>query len=262
MSAYFQPEELRFVLEQMARDPYSEEIRGRRFRETYSPFNPTHQNHRGGGYDDDDREVRMSETPATPHSARKPTPLPTMASGQEPSTPYPLGAGGAGKNRALATYNVEQIGQIGICERIQHWRRSSCHWPFPNAPVAEGVRYAASVDQLEILTEIATPNSGSINGDCIHPNGDIEIHGNRISPNSQQPTFNPPAKKTKGGTKGGKIQKHKDKNFASGPPPRNRDEQSPPEQLDEVNQPINAKDFFFSKRRRSARIAALTKAGK
>ncbi|KAI9039991.1 uncharacterized protein KD926_008682 [Aspergillus affinis] len=258
MSAYFEPEELRFILEQLARDPHTEEFRSKRFRETYSPFNPAHHDHRGGGYDDKGREVRMSEISETPRSARKPTPLPTMASGQEPSTPYPVGAGGAGKNRALATCNVEQIGQIGICERIKHWRRSSCHWPFPNAPVAEGVRYAASVDQLEFLTEIATSNSGSINGDCIHVNGDIEIHGARISPGSQQPILHPPAKKTRGG----KAQKRKNKNFTSGPPPKNGEEKSLPGQSDEINQAINAKDFFFSKRRRSARIAALTKAKK
>lgn len=157
MSVYFQPEELRVVLDQLARDPYTEEVRNRRFRETYSPFSPARHDPRGY------RE--LSETTATPHSAKKPTPLPSAASDQQPSTPYPVGAGSSDENRALATYNVEQIGQIGVLERISHWRRSSCHWPFPNAPVAEGTRYAASVDQLEILTEIATSYSGSTQGD-------------------------------------------------------------------------------------------------
>ncbi|PLB55296.1 hypothetical protein P170DRAFT_470715 [Aspergillus steynii IBT 23096] len=252
MSAYFQPEELRVVLDQLARDPYEEELHDRRFRDTYSPFNPVHHGHRDG-----DHEVQLSEMPVTPRPASRPVPVPTMASGQQSSTPYPVGAGSDGENQALETENIKQIGQIGIYERIRHWRRSSCQWPLPNAPVAGETRYAASVDQLEILTEIASSYSGSTDGNCIHANGDIEIHGTCVSPVPQQTTLNPPVKKTKGTIKGGRTQGNIPTPESS---PKNDDEHTPGKS-NEGNQQINTKESF-SKRRRSARIAALTKAGK
>lgn len=89
-----------------------------------------------------------------------------------------------------------------------------------------------------------------IQENSIHVNGDIEIHGSRVSPVSQQTALKTSVKRTKS------TKASKDKL------PTKKDKQSRLGQPAEGTQPVNNKDFFFGKRRRSERIAALTRVGK
>lgn len=163
MSAYFQPEELSYLLDQLIGDPHREEVQSRRFREVYPPFDPVHFASPSGG----ERDVKMSDATEATHVPNETTLQPSMATVPEPSDrdPSPVGAEVTDEAKAQANDNTKQPGLVTIAERVKLWRRSSCHWPFPSAPMAEEASYAASVDQLEVLTEIATSCKGSMNGD-------------------------------------------------------------------------------------------------
>ncbi|KAA8644537.1 hypothetical protein EYZ11_006882 [Aspergillus tanneri] len=258
MSLYLEPEELRDALNKLARDPFTEEMLSRRFREAYSPFEPAVQRHAGVEHD-----LRVPQMPDTPYSAYQKTPLPSVATGQTTFTPKCTVPDDLDKNKGLAAHTLETVGQMSLRERISTWRRSSCHGRYmsvatnggvPSMPMADEYKGSPSVDQLEMPTAIASSYSCSDDGDCIHANGDIEVKGARASPIEKMTSIIPKANKTKKDSK----QAYKTNNGAKAKRGREELPDVPHGSPDESHEPIDPKGFF-TKRRRSARIAALEK---
>ncbi|KAE8376271.1 hypothetical protein BDV26DRAFT_305704 [Aspergillus bertholletiae] len=196
----------------------------KRFRTSYSPFTPTI--HRAIGPEAVDQSSPMSTTSYL-LKAHLPTAAPEEEIGPHSDNPQYSSE----EEPSLKASMLQEIGTIEKAEQVSRWQGSiGLDRPVSTttrlAPIADEAGGLNDLGEPEVPTEKATSYSGSDDGECIQPTGEIEITNDAASEALEEWSSNADGEK---------------------PVLFKRERKTSPE----------SPDGFVFKRRRSARIAAL-----
>ncbi|KAE8356414.1 hypothetical protein BDV28DRAFT_145115 [Aspergillus coremiiformis] len=158
MTGRFEAEKLHSELDVLVNYTDIERDLDTRFRQSYSPFTPTIN--RPMPPEPADYSSPMSAT-----SYMLKAHVPTAAPEEEAHAQDTAAQYSSEEDASLKECVLKGIGAIGKKEQVSRWQGS-----------VDVATEKACDDEAEITTEKATSYSGSEDGDCIQPTGEIEIH--------------------------------------------------------------------------------------
>ncbi|KAB8263856.1 hypothetical protein BDV32DRAFT_146159 [Aspergillus pseudonomiae] len=223
MAGRFEPDELHNELDVLVNYTDIERDLETRFRTSYSPFTPTI--HRPIGSEAVDQSSPMSTT-----SYLLKAHLPTAAPEEENRAHGENAQYSSEEEPSLKASMLQEIGIIEKKEQVSRWQ-GSVGMDRPVSMMTGMVHDRERLGESEIATEKATAYSGSDDGECIQPTGEIEMT-NDPATEEHEAWSNNATDETADGEK---------------PVLFKRERKTSPE----------SPDGFIFKRRRSARIAAL-----